>query len=66
MTWIDPRGPERQIVALAFGQLPPEIGFGDADIATLECGHVAYLNWIFDHKVGQFAHCLRCKKENKA
>jgi hypothetical protein len=59
----DPRGPERTILAIARGELPEHIGYGDAWLLTLDCGHISYGSNHMWFKVGSTHHCLQCKRE---
>jgi hypothetical protein len=53
--YIDPRGPERTIVAVDKRS--------DGAYITLSCGHVRCWNQIFSYHVGEKGRCFTCKEE---
>jgi hypothetical protein len=53
----DPRGPKRKAVKVSPGTAVTQV--------ELQCGHVAKLNPIFMHRIGDFYHCYQCSKETR-
>ena len=51
----DPRGHEREIVAIEART--------DETRATLSCGHIARLNQIYVYRIGDRCRCLKCREE---
>lgn len=59
----DPRGPRRTIVTATMDKLPERIGYGDAWVLTLDCGHTSYGVPHAMFTVGTDHHCLTCRRE---
>ena len=55
MTWVDPRGIMRTIVAVDRGTGPTLI--------TMSCGHVGEFANHFTYKIGTEIRCFRCGQQ---
>lgn len=65
MTYTDPRGPQRKIVAVEEVHTPVQDGILYKVRVTLDCGCVHEPNPTFSYRVGDRDRCFRCPKKSK-
>jgi hypothetical protein len=53
--YIDPRGPHRKWLKIERGT--------SSTLVTLECGHVAKLNPIYDYSLDPTCRCFQCGED---